>query len=178
MNPRLRLPSLRGAARGRALPWALFAVAAAAAVALAILWTTQRGLDQRREEVVDTTRRFLEALWNFSAETIERDVAEIRSYAVGGFADEVENTFGPQRVAAIRESGATSVGRVEDVFVQSLDGPSATAFGVVQQTVANESQETPRTDVLHIEVGLIETDDGWRVNSVDILQSPGGTAAG
>lgn len=174
MSPRPPLAFLRRAARGRALPWGLSAVAAAGLVTLAILWQGQRSEAVRREEVRETTRGFAEALTTFSAETIERDVAEIRSYAVGGFADEVEETFGPDRVQAIRESEARSVGRVQDVFVQSVEGPSASAFAVVEETVVNQAQAAPRTDVLRMEVGLIRTEDGWKVESVELLQSPGG----
>lgn len=175
MSPRLWPSSagLRRAARGRALPWALAALATAAAVAFAVLWTGQRGLDQRRALVEDTSRRFLTALTSFTADTIERDVDEIRSYAVGGFAEEVEETFGPERIATIRESRANSVGTVRDVFVESLQGSSARVFGVVEETVVSSTQTTPRTDVLRVLVGLIETPDGWRVHSVEILPSPG-----
>ncbi|MGH2723550.1 MAG: hypothetical protein ACRDI0_04650 [Actinomycetota bacterium] len=180
MSPRLwpSTDAFRRAARGRALPWALFGVAAVAAVAFAVLWQVQRGEEARRGEVEDVARRFLTALTSFTAGTIERDVEEIRSYAVGEFADEVQETFGPERIAAIRESRANSVGTVREVFVESLEGSSARAFAVVEETVVSETQTNPRTDVLRILVGLIETPDGWRVHSVEILPSPGSQPGG
>ena len=158
--------------RGRVLPWAVAAVATAAAVSFGLLWQGQRGEEVRRGEVEHVARRFLTALTSFTAGTIERDVEEIRSYAVGDFAQEVEDTFGPERIATIQESRATSVGTVRDVYVESLEGSSARVFGVVEETVVSETQTTPRTDVLRILVGLIETPDGWRVHSVEILPTP------
>ncbi len=171
---KLSLPRIdvRRIARSRWLPWALSLVATAAAVALFLLWRSERAGDERIAEVRTTTERFLVALTNFSAETIDRDVSEIRSYAVGQFATEVSETFGEERLQAIREGEVTSTGEVRSVYVQSLDGAAATAFGVVDGTTTNRASPQPRVDVLHVEVGLIETTEGWRVNQVEILQNP------
>jgi Mce-associated membrane protein len=164
--------SFRRIVRGPALPWALAALATAAAVIFALLWLGLRGEVAPREEVASTARGFLLALTNFDAATIDRDVEEIRSYAVGDFAREVEQTFSQERIQAIRDSEATSVGRIRDVFVQSVEGATATAFGVVNETVQNTASPAPTTDVLRVELVLVETAEGWRVSSVQILQSP------
>jgi Mce-associated membrane protein len=155
------------------LPWALVIVLAGAGVTFALLWQGQREMEARRVEVEDVTRLFLTALTSFTAERIERDVEEIRSFAVGEFSDEVDQTFGPERIAAIQQSRANSVGRVREVYVESLEGSSAQVFAVVQETVVSSTQTTPQTDVLRVLVGLIETPDGWKVDSVEILPSPG-----
>jgi hypothetical protein len=156
----------------RALPWALFAVALAAAATFAVLWLTDSGTDEATSEVRDTSRRFLAALTNFSAQTIEEDVEEIRSFGVGQFAEEVEDTFSTSRIAAIRQNEVVSTGRVESVFVQTIEGSTATVFGVVNETIVNAVSVAPRVEVLRVELELIETPDGWRVSSVEILQSP------
>lgn len=162
--------------RRRSLPWVLFALALAAAVAFATLWrvAARRADETEREraEVVGAATRFLGALTNFSAATISRDVAEIRSFAVGDFAAQVRQFFGPQAVAAIREANAKSTGRVQSVFVQSLDGTSASVFGVVNETVTNANSPLPRSEILRLDVEMIDTTAGWRVNRVEILQSP------
>lgn len=158
--------------RGRILPWAVAGVMAAAAVAFAAAWRGQRAVEERRQEVAAETTAFLEALTTFSAETIEADVERIRAWAVGGFAGEVEETFGPPQVRAIQEGEVRSVGEVRTVAVQSLEDESATVFGVVDQTVTNAASPSPTTEVLRVEVGLIETAAGWRVDRVEILQSP------
>ena len=172
MKLRLPRPDLRRVARSRSLPWALAVAATAAAVAFLVLWRSERAEDDRRSAVRATTEGFLVALTNFSADTIERDVSEIRSFAVGQFAEEVSETFDADRLEAIREGDVTSTGEVRSVYVQSLDGAAATAFGVVDGTTVNRASGQPRVDVLHVEVGLIETTEGWRVNEVEILQNP------
>jgi Mce-associated membrane protein len=150
----------------------LAAVLAAAAILFAVLWLGLRGQVAPQEDVEETARGFLLALTNFDAATIERDVEEIRSYAVGEFAQEVRETFSPDQVAAIRESEATSVGRIEDVFVQSIEGDTATVFGVVNETVRNATSPAPTSDVVRTELLMVRTADGWRITSVQILQSP------
>jgi hypothetical protein len=39
--------------------------------------------------------------------------------------------------------------------------------------VTNEASPTPSTEVLRTEIELIQMKDGWKVDRVDILQSPG-----
>lgn len=174
MSATRRFPgiSFRRVLRSPRLPWALTGLTAAAAITFAALWLGLRGEAAPREEVEATARGFLLALTNFDAATIDRDVDEIRSYAVGDFAREVQETFSPDRIQAIRESDATSVGRIRDVFVQSVEGDTASAFGVVNETVQNSSSPAPSSDVLRVEVVLVETTEGWKVSSVQILQSP------
>jgi len=173
VRERRTLPSiLAGPFRSRSLPWALLAVAIAAMLLFAFLWQGAQGHERRRAEVAAAASSFLLALTNFSGATIESDVAEIRRYAVGDFADQVEMFFDPEAVAALREAQARSVGRVRSLFVQSLSGGSATVFGVVDEAVSNTGQPAPRTELIRIDIEMIETTDGWKVNRVNILQSP------
>jgi hypothetical protein len=162
-------PSLRAV-----VPWVVALLAGAAAVTFFLLW---RGLEAEaasRDEVTAVARDFVTTLTNFSHETIESDVEEIRSFAVGEFAEEADTFFGADGVAAIREAQATSEGRIESLFVQALDSDEASVFAVVTETIANALTDEPQTDVLRLEVGMIETDDGWKVNRVEVFQAPGG----
>jgi hypothetical protein len=161
--------------RTKTLPWALFAIALAAVVLFAVLWQGAQASERRRAEVASTASSFLLALTNFSGATIQTDVAEIRRYAVGDFAHQVETFFDPQAVAALQQAQARSVGRIRSVFVESLSGGSATVFGVVDEAVSNAAQPAARTELIRIDIEMIETTQGWKVNRVDILQSPGQT---
>ncbi len=174
--PKLSLRSLdpRPLFTGRRLPWTLFGLALVGMITFAALWWPERQEDARRSEVEATAGAFLVALTNFSAETIERDIEEIRSFAIGQFAEEVDQTFTPERVQQIQDNAASSTGEVQSLFVQEIEDSSASVFAVVNETVTNATQQTPRTDVLRIEIAMIETADSWRVNSVNILQSPQG----
>jgi hypothetical protein len=164
----------------RILSWALFLLVAGAAVLFFVLWRQAAGdrdeLEQGRAEVVSTATDFLNALTNFQATTIELDVARIKGFAVGGFADQIDRFFGPSSIEALKKADAKSVGQVQHVFVESLSGSEADVFAVVNQTITNASTTTPKTTVLRIDVGMIDTAAGWKVQRVDILQSPQSSA--
>jgi hypothetical protein len=157
------------------LPWALFAAALAAAVVFALLWNSGKSSEHRRTEVAASANRFLIALTNFSGDTIDNDVKEIRSFAVGDFADQVATFFDPDAVNALRQAKSKSVGRVQSLFVESLSGGSATVFGVVNEQVTNAANPAPRTEIVRVVVEMIDTKAGWKVNRVNILQSPTNT---
>jgi flagellar basal body-associated protein FliL len=163
-------------ARSRLLPWSLLAVAVAAAITFAFLWRGAKSGEHKRTQVAAVANRFLIALTNFQGETIDADVREIRSFAVGDFAEQVNTFFDPDATKALRDAKAKSVGRVQNLFVESLSGASATVFGVVNEQVTNTANPAPRSDVVRIEIELIDTKAGWKVNRVNILQSPTGTS--
>jgi hypothetical protein len=162
----------------RTLPWALFVLSLATAITFALLWRGARADDVRRAEVAAAATRFLQALTNFKYTTIDSDVREIRSYAVGDFAQDVNQFFGAQAVQAIKAAKAQSVGQVRSVFIQSLAGSSSSVFGVVDEAVTNEATPTPRSQILRVDIEMIETKDGWKVNKVNLLQTPTGGVFG
>ncbi|MFN2544073.1 MAG: hypothetical protein ABR600_05810 [Actinomycetota bacterium] len=133
--------------------------------------------DARADTVEATAREFLHALTNFSASTIDDDVEQIRGFAVGDFAQQVDQTFSAERIQQIEQAKVVSTGTVRSVFVESLNGDTASAFGVVDESVANNVSAQRRTDVLRVEVRLIETTSGWKVEQVNILQTPAQTPA-
>ncbi len=174
----------RRGAVARSLPWVLVAITTAAAVVFALLWHNVDGdlkaaqaVDHERASVVATGTDFLTALTNFSADTIDSDVRRIRGFAVGDFADQVDQFFGPTNVAALKKAEVVSSGVIRSVFVQSIDGPQASVFGVIDEAVRN-AHSAPRTETLRINVEMLQTSDGWKVASVDILPSPGGGPLG
>jgi hypothetical protein len=173
----------RGAVR-RSIPWVLVALTTAAAIVFALLWqnaASQRdeaqGVEHVRAQVVATGTSFLTALTNFSGDTIDADVQRIRTYAVGDFASQVDQFFGPTNVSALRKGKVVSIGRVRSVFVQSIDGPQASVFGVVDEAVRS-AHSAPHTDTLRLDVEMLQTSDGWRVSNVAILEAPGGGPLG
>jgi hypothetical protein len=96
---------------------------------------------------------------------------------VGDFATQVDDTFSAARIGQIKRAKVVSTSQVRSVFVESLEGDQARVFAVVNETVTNNLSTAPRTDVIRVELGMINTTSGWKVNSVDILQSPGATGA-
>ena len=153
------------------LPWALFVIALGAAVFFFMMWRGADTAAAREGEVRATATQFLEALTTFDAETIDQDAEEIRSFATASFADEVDKFFGEDAQEAIRKAKATSDGEVRSLYIQSLQGEQAVLFALVNQTITNKTETDPRTDVLRIEVQMIETTSGWKVGKVDIIRS-------
>jgi hypothetical protein len=162
----------------RWLPWLLLGIALAIAAMFAYLWWDYRSEDNARREIEQVAAEFTRALTDFSAETIEEDVREIKSFAVGSFSDEVDTFFGEETVAAVKEAEATSDGEIEGLFVQHVGEASGSVFVLVSETVTNASLSEPQTDTLRLEVDLIETTEGWKVESVQVLQAPGGGLLG
>lgn len=156
----------------RLLPWGLCALTTIAAVVFALLWLQLRAQEQERSEVKGVAHEFSMALTNFSADTIEADAQRIKSYAVGGFAEEADQAFGDDQIAAIKEARGRTEGEVDSVFVESIDEDSAEVFAVVTQTVTNTSLPEERTEVVRMELGMVKTTSGWKVDRVDVLQSP------
>ncbi len=155
----------------RALPWAVAVVAIVAAGVFAVLWQRAGSAERERTAVASTANHFLTALTNFKAATISTNVSQIRAFAVGDFASQVNQFFGPTTVTAIKNADVQSVGVVRAAFVEDIRGTTATVFGVVDETVTNRAS-APRTEVLRVEVNLIHTSAGWKIDRVDILQSP------
>jgi hypothetical protein len=155
----------------RALPWALFLLALAAAGAFAYLWQTSVRSEAASSELRTEARGFVVALTTFGSETIEDDVERIRSFATGSFAEEVDELFGPETITAIEKAEATSTGRVEEIFVQNVDAKSASVFAVVSEEVTNKNMDGPRTDIVRIEVGLVRLNDAWKINRVELFQT-------
>jgi hypothetical protein len=151
----------------------LLAIAVGVAATFAWFWWEYKTEEYSREEIEDVATNFTMALTDFSAETIDEDVEEIQSFAVGSFADEVDTFFGEEAVAAIKEAEATSDGEIEGLYVQSIGDGTASVFALVSETVTNSSLDEPQTDTLRLEIDLIETTNGWKVESVEVLQAPG-----
>ncbi|MFP5299207.1 MAG: hypothetical protein ACLGHL_09505, partial [Actinomycetota bacterium] len=155
------------------IPWTLFAVAAATAVFFFLRYNDLKTEADERAEAQAVARDFVEALTNFSYQTIEDDVAQIRSFAVGDFSEELDVFFGPDGIEAIPQAEAVSEGQILSLFVQAVDADEASVFAVVDETITNAAASEPTTDTLRLEVGLIETEQGWKVNRVEVYQSPG-----
>ena len=157
------------------VPWTLFVIAAGLAVTFAILWQEGDTQEADQEEVLSTSTDFINALTNFSADTIDQDAEEIKSFAVGDFEEEANTFFGDRAIEAIKKADATSTGEIEEIFVQSIDEDDASVFAVVTETISNSTTTEPQTDTLRLEVGLIQTGSGWKVDEVNVFQSPGQT---
>jgi len=159
-------------------PWVAFLVALAAAATFVVLWQRSQGAQGRAAEVKATATGFLQVLTNFRGDTIDSNVATIRTYAVGDFADQLRTFFNPSTTDALKRAHVVSSGKIRSVFVESVDGDTASVFGVVDESVSNGTGAAAQTEVVRLHLNLIDTGSGWKVSRVDILQSPAGGPLG
>ncbi len=159
--------------RGRAaIPWVLFVVAAGIATFTGWKYEQATAADKQQAQVKAVAARLLVGLSNFDATTIDADVRTLKGLAVGRFASDVNNVFTPARVDQIKKLKVTSSGKIRSVFVQNISGGNAAVFAVVDERTDNSSS-APQTQTVRFDIALIDTKDGWMIENVEVLQSPG-----
>lgn len=164
-----RLRRLLGRARRWALP-ALAVVLALAAGAFGFLWQQEVRENAAREEVAEVAERFTQNLITFDYRTIDADIERIREDATGSFQGELDVAFRGDIEAfreALREARAESSGSVLGSIVQSLEADTAGVLVVADQRIQNEETPEPRTIPRRIELTLVETSEGWKVDRVE-----------
>jgi hypothetical protein len=137
-------------------------------------WLNDRTTSSQANQVRTTTSAFVTALTNFNPGNIDTDFAKIQSLATGTFANQARQYFGSSIRNQLIAAHAGSRGQVRDLFVESLAGGQADVFVVVDQSYTNSRIASMATDTLRLDIGLTDTSAGWRVSSVNVLQSPSG----
>ncbi|MGH2701156.1 MAG: hypothetical protein ACRDJB_03070 [Actinomycetota bacterium] len=157
----------------RLLPWILFGLALVAAVTFGVLWQQEWSKANEQDELRAQATEFINDLTSISADTAEADAEEIKQWAVGDFAEEAEVFYGDKAIDAVKEADASTEGAIQSLYVQSLEDGEASLFAVIDYTVTNAGTAEPKTDIIRMNIEMIESDDGWKVNSVRVLESPG-----
>ena len=154
------------------MAWAAAAVAAVAAVLMGIMWAQARADDSARARVQRAATSAARALTNFSYRRIDRDVKELQTIATGDFSNQIRELFSKAVKRQIREAKSHSIGRVRSVFVQSIEATDASAFAVVDETIDYGNLGEPQRHVLRLEIDLVETRAGWKVDQVTLFETP------
>lgn len=133
---------------------------------------------QEEADVEKVATRFATSLYSFNYRTIDADLERIRSDATGSFSRELESVLGEVDVFknAIVKARGESTGNVEGVDVQEIDDGTATARVFVVQAIRNDKNPEPRQQFSAVELTLVETGDGWKVDAVEQLQTGGSGA--
>lgn len=126
--------------------------------------------EERRGQVLAVSEEFSLALAQYDAADLDAEREEVLSFATGSFEEDYEETFGaPQLVEALQASGSrASAEIVVGPLLADLDGESARTFTVLEQTIESEQLEGPETRRIRIELVLLDTKDGWKVNAVQL----------
>lgn len=126
----------------------------------------QAGEDQDIEDVVT---RFGVNLTTFDHATLDDDMDRILADTTENFETQFHTALdGDINVLRdrIRETRSQSEGEVKGFSITSREDNAATVLVIVQQTVRSESRPAPRTQHRLLELALVETDDGWKVDNV------------
>lgn len=141
-----------------------FASTVLLAVVAAGLKADKDELADGRAEVAEAAGRFVDALLSYD----HRDLEGFRASAVALTAPPFSEQF-EAAVDALADSivatEQVSTPTIEEVFVTEVEDGTATAivsFSRVIESTAGEREENG----LYVELGLIEREDGWRVNDV------------
>lgn len=170
----------------RNLPWLLAVAGLIGTVGFATAWQLERGEgtstvvvgsgSDETSAMLEVARDFSAALTNFDGAEIDRDVTGMADLATGEFRDQLDTFFSSEIRAQLKEAQASSRGEVRDAYVQRSEDDRGTVFVVVDQTIANNRSPQPQADTVRMELGLVETESGWRVNRVAVLSAPTGSS--
>lgn len=131
----------------------------------------QRAAEERAVDRV--AARFASALYTFNYRTIDADIEAIGADATGNFSRQLAEVLGEVDVfkEAIVEARGESVGQVQGVDVRSVEGDTASARVFVLQAIRNRKNPEPRQQLSTVELTLVRTATGWKVDDVQQLSA-------
>jgi hypothetical protein len=185
-EPGPRRPAADPVGRRRRLAFGLVSVVAVlglvGTVVFGLAWSNQRSAQASATAARQAAGRFLTALTNFDAKTVDADFSSITAMATGRFATQANQFFNSSIRQELENALATSRGQIRSLYVQSSAPDQASVYAVVDQVYANNKISTPQSDVLRIVVDLQQTGGNWKVDDVTVLEGPsalgtGGTSA-
>jgi Mce-associated membrane protein len=162
-------PAPAGAPRRRWVLGALVGLLLAAVVAESVLLFRGSAAERARSEVRDLASRFLAALTTYNTETLAAQRERVLAMATGRFRSDYDQLTGQAFLSALRERQADSRGRVLRVAVTAVGEETAQALGLVEVSITNKDLPAPRVERNLIELSLVRTTRGWRVDAVSVL---------
>jgi hypothetical protein len=128
-------------------------------------------LEQERDEIEETARAATDILINYDSTNIDARREEMLSISTGGFRadyEEVTSTLG----GALQSAAASSTGSILDEPRISFVNPEeADAVMNVEQITQTRENPTGRTIAYILRVILVDTEDGWKVDNIEILST-------
>jgi hypothetical protein len=122
-----------------------------------------------QEEIRDVSTRFTENLLTYKYQTVDADLDRALRDATNEFGTRPLASFGGlnlNRVKAdIKEGRATSTVDVRGAAITSQDSQTATVLVVTTRTWDSNKRSTPAHTVAVLELTLLNTSDGWKVDN-------------
>jgi len=122
-----------------------------------------------QEDITKVATRFTGNLVTFDYRTLDSDLQRILKDATGNFQTQFHTALGGDINVfrrAIQQSQAQSTGDVKGTSVSSKDDNTATVLVFVSQTIRNKTHPAPRTELRLLELTLVKTPQGWKVDNV------------
>jgi Mce-associated membrane protein len=122
-----------------------------------------------QEQITKVATRFTGNLVTFDYRTLDADLQRITRDATGNFQNQFHTALGGDLNVfrrAIEGSQAQSTGDVKGTSVSSRDESTATVLVFVSQTIRNKTHPAPRTELRLLELTLVKTAQGWKVDNV------------
>lgn len=141
-----------------------------ALLAVSVFLFRSNAPERDRSDVLALSRRFVVALTTYDATTLPGQRTTVLGLASGQFRSDFDRlTSNPAFASALTTAKASSSGKIVNLAISSVSGDNATVLGVVDVTVTNKDLKAPRVDRQVIQMTLVHTSSGWKVDSVTVL---------
>lgn len=116
-------------------------------------------------EIARVAERFLESFLTIDYRTIDEDFERVVADTTGAFTRQMRGVR--QALGEILvEAQSVSEGDVTSVDVESREGPNAVVLAEVRRTISNKNVPKPRPTRHTIQLQMVETSSGWKVESM------------
>lgn len=123
---------------------------------------------QEEDGLEKIAKRFAVNFVSLSYKTIDDDLDEMTADATSTFGTQLRETI--ERIqSAFKKSKASSTGEALDAAVLSQSEDSAIVQVLLRRTKTNVGTKGPQTGNQVVNVTLVKTDDGWKVNDLSQL---------
>jgi hypothetical protein len=132
---------------------------------------------QEDEEILTVARRFSKNFLNHDYRSMGAFVDRVAADLTGSFREEFVRV-NEISVEAFEKNKVVSKGKVEGAVLLYHEGSDARVQVLAQRTTSNVNAKEPRTEAKILNVFLVKTSDGWRVDNVGEPQeqaTPGAT---
>jgi Mce-associated membrane protein len=148
----------------------VIALLVAAVLAESFLLFTGNSAERKRTEVLGVARPFLVVLTTYNSTSLDAQRRRVVAASTGKFSRDYDTQLtGSGILATLRERQADSRGSIVRSAVTSLEGDSATVLAVMRVAVTNKDIKTPRVENPVLELSLVQTTSGWKIDSVTLV---------
>lgn len=146
------------------------AILIAAVLAESFLLFTGSSAERTRTEVLDVARPFALVLTTYNASTLDTQRRRVFAASTGKFRTDYDTQLtGSGILATLREREADSRGAIVRAAVTSVEDDSATVLVVMRVAITNKDIKTPRIENPVLELSLVHTTSGWKIDAVTLV---------